>query len=324
MKKRTTIIFSIGLLLLAACADVLLYSGKGSWMQKLLLILFADLALLYGWFRREELLEFPQILSKKNKLVGSLSVNDFKTKFAGSYLGIIWAFIQPIVTVFVYWFVFEKALNVGSQSTKAGIEVPYVLWLVSGLIPWFYFSDTVSSGTTCLMEYSYLVKKVVFNIRMLPLIKVISSLFVHLFFLAFILIIYGFYGYYPNIYMLQMLYYSFCMMILSLGIVSLTSAVVVFFRDLAPMVNIFLQILVWATPIMWNIEAVHFGGAVRFLLKLNPMYYVISGYRDALINEEWFFTKPEMTIYFWSITLLIFCFGSYIFNKLKIHFADVL
>ncbi|MEE0956348.1 MAG: ABC transporter permease [Eubacterium sp.] len=266
----------------------------------------------------------PAAVLAHRKLVGNLAKNDFKTKFAGSYLGIIWAFVQPIVTVFVYWFVFEKALNVGSQSTKAGIEVPYVLWLVAGLVPWFYFSDTLNAGTSVLLEYSYLVKKVVFRINTLPVVKVISGLFVHLFFLGFTLVLYALYGRFPDLYMLQIFYYSFCMIILVTGLSYATSAMVVFFRDLSQMISIFLQILVWATPIMWNIDAVGFGPKVKFILKLNPMFYVINGYRGALINKEWFFSDLKGTLYFWMITLLLYGFGANIFHKLKTHFADVL
>ena len=93
------------------------------------------------------LLEIPSEVMHSKRLVLTLAKNDFKTKFAGSYLGRIWAFIQPIVTVLVYWFVFEKALNAGTQSTKSGITVPFVLWLIAGLVPWFYFQDILSSGT---------------------------------------------------------------------------------------------------------------------------------------------------------------------------------
>ncbi len=115
-------------------------------------------------------------IPEQSRLVLSLAKNDFKTKYAGSYLGIVWAFIQPIVTVFVYWFVFGLALRGGADR-----GVPFVLWLVAGLVPWFFFQDALIGGTNSLLEYNYLVKKVVFNIRILPIVKVISALFVHAF-----------------------------------------------------------------------------------------------------------------------------------------------
>lgn len=262
---------------------------------------------------------------KNGKLILKLSKNDFKQKFAGSYLGIIWAFVQPVVTVLVYWFVFEKALNTGTQSTKAGIEAPYVLWLIAGLIPWFYFSEAVSNGTMALREYDYLVKKVVFNINTLPIVKVISSLFVHAFFVAFALVLYACYHYAPTLYMLQMIYYSAAMIFLCIGIVYATSAIVVFFKDLSQIVNIVLQVGIWATPIMWNIDTMHSVSAgLIFVLKLNPLYYIVSGYRDALLNQVWFWERPGITVYYWVIAILFFVLGRTVFNRLKVHFADVL
>ena len=110
------------------------------------------------------LLSVPgEVLSNK-RLVARLAKNDFKTQFSGSYLGTVWAFVQPVVTVCVYWFVFEKALHAGGVGLKDGITVPFVLWLIAGLVPWFYFSEALTNGTTSLLEYNYLVKKVLFKI----------------------------------------------------------------------------------------------------------------------------------------------------------------
>lgn len=259
------------------------------------------------------------------RLVWELAKNDFKTKFAGSYLGIIWAFVQPVVTVLVYWFVFDKALSAGTQSTKAGIAAPFVLWLVAGIVPWFYFSDSVSGGTSALTAYDYLVKKVVFKIEILPIVKLISALFVHLFFVTFSIVLFLAYRFPLGISLIQVIYYSICTFVLSAGIVYITSSLVVFFRDMAQIVNIVLQVMIWATPIMWNIDAMkNLDGVLGVILRANPMYYISDGYRDAFINGIWFWEKPNETICFWVITLLIALLGSHMFKRLRPHFADVL
>ena len=128
------------------------------------------------------------LITNKN-LITKLAKNDFKQKFAGSTLGVIWAFVQPVITVLVYWIVFDKALNQGTQGTKAGIDAPFVFWLSAGIVPWFYFSEVLSAGTVVLHEYNYLVKKVVFPINVLPFVKAVSSIFVHGFFALFTLIV---------------------------------------------------------------------------------------------------------------------------------------
>lgn len=78
------------------------------------------------------------------------------------------------------------------------------------------------------------------------------------------------------------------------------------------------------TPIMWNMDGMNLPSWITTILKLNPMYYVVAGYRDALINKVWFWEKGALTLYFWGITLLILGAGALVFKKLKIHFADVL
>lgn len=233
-----------------------------------------------------------------------------------------------MITVLVYWFVFEKALGAASQTTRAGIEAPFLIWLMAGLVPWFFFQDAMNGGTGALLEYNYLVKKVVFKINILPLVKIISALFVHLFFLAVAVLICICYGIYPDWYMLQIFYYAVCMILLVTGLVYATSAIVVFFRDMAQIVTIALQIGIWATPIMWNIEspdmAARIPSVVMKLLKLNPMYYIVNGYRDALINKVAFWEYPWLTVYFWAFTLLMLWIGTSVFKKLRVHFADVL
>ena len=267
--------------------------------------------------------ELPLELYRNRTLIFKLSKNDFKTKYAGSYLGMIWAFIQPIVTIMVYWFVFEKGLKAGGVLSKEGIELPFVIWLSAGLIPWFFFSEALNNATNALMEYSYLVKKVVFKISILPIIKIISALFVHVFFVVFLLILCACYGYYPSLYALQVIYYSFCMFVFVLALSYTTSAVVIFFRDLSQIINIVLQIGMWVTPIMWQVSILESETLVK-VFKLNPMYYVVDGYRQALFYHEWFWEHPWMTLYYWILTAVIFLFGAIIFKRLKPHFADVL
>ncbi len=125
-------------------------------------------------------------LWQSRQLIWKLSKNDFKNRFAGSYLGRVWAFAQPVVTVLLYWFVFGHIMMADKKELlTAGVEAPYVLWLTAGLVPWFYFSEAVSNGTTSLLEYSYLVKKVVFQIRIIPIVKLIAASFTHIFFVMF-------------------------------------------------------------------------------------------------------------------------------------------
>ena len=265
----------------------------------------------------------PKELFQSRELIWKLAKNDFKKRYAGSYLGFLWALVQPVVTVVMYWIVFDKVFQTRSQMVSSGVEVPYVLFLTAGLVPWFYFSEAITNGTNALLEYSYLVKKVVFNISILPIIKLIAATFIHIFFVVVLLVVAAGYGYYPNLYTLQVVYYSFCMFVLVLAASYCTCAVVVFFKDLAQIINIGLQVGMWATPILWNIGMLHDDKIVT-LFKLNPLVYIVNGYRNAIYGDEWFFEHFYSSTYFWIFTVTLFCIGSLIFKRLNVHFADVL
>ncbi|MCI8465135.1 MAG: ABC transporter permease [Lachnospiraceae bacterium] len=266
----------------------------------------------------------PREMIENRRLIWSLAKNDFRTKYAGSYFGTVWAFIQPIVTVLVYWFVFQKGLKASDISLSPGVDVPFVLWLIAGLVPWFFFSDAWGAGTNTLNEYAYLVKKVVFNVSILPIVKIFSALFVHVAFLILAIVIYCCYGKFPDLYYLQLIYYSFCTFMLVLGISYATSAIVVFFKDLTQIVGIILQVGIWMTPIMWDLETMEISPAIKGIFKLNPLYYITSGYRNVFIYKVNFWEQPGLTLYFWGVTLVMFGIGMIIFKRLKVHFADVL
>lgn len=294
-------------------------SVRNTWMLNILMLLFLDGGAAVAPLFRKKIFTLPIELFQNRALILNLSKNDFKTKYAGSYLGIVWAFIQPIVTIMVYWFVFSVGLKAGDVS-----EYPFVLYLVSGIIPWFFFQDALNGGTNALLEYNYLVKKVVFKISILPIVKIISALFVHGFFVVFALILCSCYGYLPNLHTLQILYYSACTFLFVLGMVYASSAIVIFFRDLTQIINILLQVGVWLTPIMWDVNMLaDYPWAIK-LFKLNPMYYIVSGYRDSMLGNVWFWDHWGWTLYFWVATALLFAVGTVVFKRLKPHFADVL
>lgn len=273
----------------------------------------------------EKIVILPVELYQNRRLIWKLAQNDFKTRYAGSYLGIIWAFVQPVVTVILYWFVFTVALPSRAVGIKGDIEVPYILWLIAGLVPWFFFSEALTNGTHALLEYNYLVKKVVFKISILPIIKIISAIFVHAFFVFFTLILFSCYGYYPDLYTLQIFYYSACLFVFVLGLSYITCSIIVFFRDLGQIISILLQVGMWATPILWNLNTMASGHPkLMILFKLNPMNYIVEGYRSALIDKLWFWENFYSTAYFWILTMLMFAVGALVFKRLKVHFADVL
>ena len=145
----------------------------------------------------------PVELYQNRRLIWKLAKSDFKKRYAGSYMGAFWAMVQPVITVAMYWVVFVIIFPNRTGYASGGVEgVPYILFLTAGLVPWFYFSEALTSAMVSLLEYNYLVKKVVFKISILPIIKIIAATFIHAFFVLVLLIVAGI--------LLQLLHVRFC------------------------------------------------------------------------------------------------------------------
>ena len=311
---------------LALATVILVHSNPNADQQQELMkkaistaVILASCVIFIKWYDKFTVL--PVELWQSRHLIWKLARNDFKKRYAGSYLGAFWAMAQPVVTVGMYYVVFD--IIMGGNASRTTADVPFVLFLTAGLVPWFFFSEALNNGTNALREYDYLVKKVVFKISVLPIIKIIAATFIHIFFVAVLMIVAAVYGYYPTVYTIQLLYYSICLFIFVLALCYTTCAVVVFFKDLSQIIGIALQIGMWATPILWDIETI---GSNRWIsiLKLNPLVYIVNGYRSAIYERQWFFEDFFSTMYFWIVTVVLFGLGALIFKRLKVHFADVL
>lgn len=257
-----------------------------------------------------------ELLSRRN-VIYELTKRDFKSVYLGSYLGIVWAFLLPVVNILIFWFVFQ----VGFKAQPVD-NYPYILWLIPGMTFFFFFSDCVNNGTSSIVQNAFVVKKVVFSIGILPIIKILSGLVIHLFFVLLIFLMFLAYGHYPDIYTLQFVYYLFAMVVFVLGLTWLTSSVVIFFKDLRQIITMLLQIGFYLTPVFWNPHII--PEEYHIYLMLNPVYYLVQGYRDSFIHKVWFWEHPVYTLYFWCLTGVVFVGGAVVFRRLRPHFADVL
>lgn len=260
---------------------------------------------------------FVKDLFQQRRIIYELARHDFRSRYLGSYLGIIWAFVHPTIYILLLWFVFQFAFK--SQPVA---DVPFVLWLMSGIIPWFFFQDSTSGAANAILGNAFLVRKMSFNLGMLPIVKIISALVIHLFFFLFLLIMLLLYGVLPSLFWLQGFYYLMAMVLFVMGLSWFTSAVVIFLRDMNQLVTVSLQFLFWITPIFWSLTLLppHF----QQLIKLNPIVYIVQGYRESFVLNIWFWEHWMETVYFWTVTGTMLVLGAVVFRWLRPHFADVL
>lgn len=251
------------------------------------------------------------------RLVLELARNDFHVRYSGSVLGAVWSFAQPVLTILLYLFIYQ----VGFQSTPPD-GVPFVLWLVVGIAPWFYFVDGMAMITCAFREYSFLVKKVMFDVSVVPLIKLLSTTMIHVVVWTIVVAALVANGAHPGLTWLEVPYYFAAMFALLFGLGRLTAILTPFFRDLEQVVLVGLQFGFWITPVMWPIA--NAPEQYRWLLERNPVYYVVHGLRDALLLGHSLTTAPVEAAWFWGLVLALHAVGAVLFAKLRPQLADVL
>jgi len=254
---------------------------------------------------------------RSRHLIWTLAKSDFKTRYIGSYFGLVWEILQPLSLIFIFWFIFDVILG---TNTIEGI--PFLPWFIVGLIPWFFFSDAWTNATNAFIQYSYLVKKMVFQTSVIPSVKILSSLFTSMIFhviLVVVLLLSP--GVSLQISGIAIVYFFICSYVLVTGLSFLTSSILVFFKDMRQILNIILQLGIYLTPILWSKSRV--PADMRWVLQLNPMFYVVDGYRSSLIQGG-FALDLLSTVVFWAITLLLLVVGLVVYSRLRPHFADVL
>lgn len=130
-------------------------------------------------------------------------------------------------------------------------------------------------------------------------------------------------GKFPGVHFTQFLYYFLCLLLMVIGCAFITSTIVPFFRDFQSIVNIALSVGIWFTPILWNLADVN-NKVVNIIMALNPIYYIVNGYRESFMNGYWFWQHPILTLIFWVELIVIYAIGISSFLKMRTHFADVL
>ncbi len=248
-----------------------------------------------------------------------LSISDLKKTYRGAALGWAWAIIKPAVTIFVYWFAFEIGLRAGKDVNG----FPFFLWLLSGLIPWFYMSNMITSGTDSIRRYSYLVTKMKFPISTIPTFVSISKFLVHMLLILITIGIFVLMGKMPTIYLLQLPFYML-LNIIFFTIFSLLSGLLASMsKDFANLVKSFVTAIFWLSGIVWNINTISIPW-LKSLLMVNPVTFLVEGYRNCFINQVWFWEQPKRLMYFVIITLVMLILAVWTYKRLRKDIPDVL
>lgn len=197
------------------------------------------------------------------------------------------------------------------------------MWLIAGVIPWFYMSDMLTAGTDTIRKYSYLVTKMKFPISTIPTFISISKLIVHLTLVIIMIMIFICMGYPPTIYILQLPFYMLLMFIFFTIWSLFASLLSSMSKDFGNLVKSMVTAVFWLSGILWNPETIKIVW-VKKLLMLNPVTFLTNGFRNCFINQVWFFEQPKRLLYFFIVTIIMLVLAIWAYRKLRKEIPDVL
>ena len=200
---------------------------------------------------------------------------------------------------------------------------PFVLWLISGIVPWFYMSEMLTLGTECILRNRYLVTKMKYPVSTIPTFTSISKFFVHLILLVLTMLIFILTGHMPTVYMLQIPFYMLCNFLFFTGWALFAAPIAAISTDFSNLVKSFVTAVFWLSGILWEVDSMH-DKLAHQLLMLNPVTFICNGYRNCFIYETWFFEQPKRLLYFAVALVLIYALGFWSYRRTRSEMADVL
>lgn len=236
-----------------------------------------------------------------------------------SKLGMFWNFANPAIQVLTYWFVFGVVFN-----RKAVDEIPYIVWMLGGMVVWFFISPCITDGCNAVFKKVDVITKMKFPVSILPMTVILQKLFDHFCLFVIMVVIFAFNGYYPSIHWLGVIYYMLCAILFSVALSLTTSVLNMLARDTRKLILACMRLLLYLTPILWDIERFAKGTIIRTIIECNPIYYIVQGYRDCFFYHKGFMAYSWSMGWFWGITLMLFFVGSYMMYKFKTRFIDMI
>src|SRR5690625_1224461 len=257
-------------------------------------------------------------------LIRRLSLYEMKNKNRSNYLGMAWEIINPSIQILIYWFVFGT-LRDREPVEVNGTEIPFFIWLLTAFFLWIFSFQSMIKGSKSIYSRLRMLSKMNFSFSVIPNFVIFSKLYVHLFMLAITIIILQFSGFYISIHYIQLIYFLFSAVALLFAISLITSTISTIIRDFHMFLNSTLRMLLYLSGVLWPITILSDFPIIMKIMQLNPLYYLIEGYRAALLGKEWYIvTHWELGLYFWGLVLVLMIIGSKLHVKFRNHLIDYL
>lgn len=260
---------------------------------------------------------FMENYNNRGRLI-RLARYELKSQNNGTVFGFLWNFLNPAFQIFVFWLVF----SIGLKSTAPRGKYPYLIWMIVGIIPWFYISAALTTAGNSIYAFSGVLKRMYIPLSIVPVKSVISALIGHLFAMLVVIGIILGCGYGLSSYWAQTFYFMFCSFAILVAYALFASAIVVIFRDFQKIMTSVIRLLFYVTPIVWVQD--NLPEKLKFIFKLNPFAYIIDGYRDSLLYGRGLVFHWRQGVYFWAVTLVLFAIGCNVHMKFRKYFIDLM
>ncbi|EAD4784533.1 TPA: ABC transporter permease, partial [Listeria monocytogenes] len=241
-----------------------------------------------------------------------------KATYQSHYLGLAWQVLNPLIQIAIYYFVFGFAFN-----SSSGSNASYIEWMLAGIIPWFFISGVILQGANSIYNKINMVSKMNFPMSILPSINIASNLTSYFTMMVLLVGLFAVKGTPITIYWGQYLYYFVAMIAFLYSFTLLNATISVLVRDYYIMLQSLIRVLFYMSGVVWDLQTKLPEWAFN-ILKLNPIYYLINGFRETFLMEKMFWENPSYTVYFWLLTGVLLFVGASLHMKFRERFVDYL
>jgi len=241
-----------------------------------------------------------------------------RSQHKGTLFGFVWNFLNPALQIFVFWLVFSIGLRGGGPIHG----FPFLVWLKVGMMPWLLINSLLSNSAQCFRRSKSLISSMATPLSIIPMQSIISHFITHAWTMVVLFILLFIYGVQLQMSVFFLLYYAFATFAFFIGYALITSTISVLFVDFNNFLSSAIRLVFFVSPIAWSFE--NLSPRTAQILRLNPITYIIEGYRHSILYGNTPLRNWQTGIYFWSLTLVLFFVGCAMHCRLRRKFMDLL
>lgn len=260
---------------------------------------------------------WKELLANRERIF-RLARYEQRAKNSGTILGRLWDFLTPVLQICVYWFVFSVGMN---MRTVEG-DTPYAVWMMTGMIPWFCLSGAMQSSANAITSSHMVIKNLHIPMTIIPAKGIVLHLMEHLWTMAFLIFVLLVSGVQVTAYWLQTVYFFLCMVVFLMAFSLASSAIGAVIKDFPRILSPLIRLLFYVSSVILSLEGM--SPRMQTLLKINPLTYIIMGYRNSLLYGVGFWEMHWHSLCFWVVTIVLMFIGCTLHVRTRERFVDLL